>query len=66
MQGPITIASLVWIATPLTSAKFYSDVGETTLPNTSGVPVHTYTFEVDHVFSRRLTGIGKFTYGTCD
>ena len=41
-------------------------ISETTLPGTSGVLVHTYTFEVDHDFRRWLTAIGKFTYGTYD
>ena len=68
LQGLLTTASLVWNATPLTTARFYSDtqINETTLPNTSGVLVHTYTVEVDHDFRRWLTGIGKFTYGTYD
>ena len=68
LQGLLTTASLVWTATPLTTAKFFADtqLGETTLPGTSGVLVHTYTFEVDHDFRRWLTGIGKFTYGTLD
>ena len=58
----------MWTATPLTTAKFYSDtqIAETTLPGTSGVLSRTYTFEVDHDFRRWLTGIGKFTYGTLD
>ena len=68
LQGLLTSASLIWNATPLTTAKFYSDtqIAETTLPGTSGVLVHTYTFEVDHDFRRWLTAIGKFTYGTYD
>src|ERR1700738_3771141 len=68
LQGLLTSASLVWNATPLTTAKFFSDtqIAETTLPLTSGVLVHTYTFEVDHDFRRRLTAIGRFTYGTLD
>ena len=68
LQGLLTTASLIWTATPLTTAKFYSDtqIAETTLPLTSGVLVHTYTFEVDHDFRRWLTAIGKFTYGTYD
>jgi hypothetical protein len=68
LQGFLTTASLIWNATPLTSAKFYSDtqIAETTLPGTSGVLVHTYTFEVDHDFRRWLSGVGKFTYGTYD
>jgi hypothetical protein len=68
LQGLLTSASLVWSATPLTTAKFISDtqIAETTLPLTTGVLVHTYTFEVDHDFRRWLTAIGKFTYGTYD
>jgi hypothetical protein len=66
LQGLLTTASLIWSATPLTTVKLNSDtqLGETTLPNTSGVLVHTYTLEVDHDFRRWLTGIGKFTYST--
>ncbi|MDH6694750.1 hypothetical protein AB7M56_006806 [Bradyrhizobium elkanii] len=68
LEGLLTTASLTWNATPLTTAKFYSDtqLGETTLPGTSGVLSRTYTIEVDHDFRRWLTGIGKFTYGTLD
>lgn len=68
LQGLLTSASLTWTATPLTTAKFYSDtsIGETTLPGVSGVLTRTYTFEVDHDFRRWLTAIGKFTYGTLD
>src|SRR5207248_5877150 len=68
LQGFLTTASLVWTATPLTTAKFFADtqLTETTLPGVSGILVHTYTFEVDHDFRRWLTGIGKFTYGTLD
>jgi hypothetical protein len=48
--------------------KVFADtqIAETTLAGTSGVLVHTYTFEVDHDFRRWLTGIGKFTYGSLD
>jgi hypothetical protein len=68
LQGLLTSASLTWNATPLTTAKFYSDtqIAETTLPGASGVLVHTYTIEADHDFRRWLTAIGKFTYGTLD
>ena len=68
LDGLLTSASLTWTATPLTTAKFYSDtqIAETTLAGTSGVLVRTYTFEVDHDFRRWLTGIGRFTYGTLD
>ena len=68
LQGLLTSASLTWTATPLTTAKFYSDtqIGETTVPGVSGVLTHIYTFEVDHDFRRWLTAIGRFTYGTYD
>ncbi len=59
---------MTWTATPLTTAKFYSDttITETTLPGVSGVLTHIYTVEVDHDFRRWLTAIGKFTWGTLD
>jgi hypothetical protein len=68
LQGLLTAASLTWTATPLTTAKFYSNtsIDDTTLPGVSGVFTHTYTVEVDHDFRRWLTAIGKFTYGTLD
>ena len=68
LDGMLVSSSLTWTATPLTTAKFYSDtqISETTLPGTSGVLTHTYTVEVDHDFRRWLTGIGKFTWGSLD
>jgi hypothetical protein len=68
LDGLLASASLVWTPTPLTTAKFNADtqIAETTLAATSGVLVHTYSFEVDHDFRRWLTAIGKFTYGTLD
>ncbi|WP_409998445.1 outer membrane beta-barrel protein [Bradyrhizobium sp. SZCCHNRI1002] len=68
LQGFLTTASLVWSATPLTTAKFLSDtqLAETTVAGASGVLVRTYTVEVDHDFRRWLTAIGKFTFGTLD
>lgn len=66
LQGLLTSASLVWTATPLTTAKFFAitSIDETTVPGVSGVLTHTYTAEVDHDFRRWLTAIGKFTWGT--
>ncbi len=68
LQGFLTTASLVWSATPLTTAKFLSDtqLAETTVAGASGVLVRTYTVEVDHEFRRWLAAIGKFTFGTLD
>jgi hypothetical protein len=66
LQGLLTSASLVWAATPLTTAKFFAttSIDETTVPGVSGVLTHTYTTEVDHDFRRWLTAIGRFTWGT--
>ena len=68
LEGLLVSSSLVWTATPLTTAKFYSDttITETTIPGASGVLTHIYTVEVDHDFRRWLTAIGKFTWGTLD
>ena len=68
LQGLLTSASLVWVATPLTTAKFFAttSIDETTVPGVSGVLTNTYTVEVDHDFRRWLTAIGKFTWGTQD
>ena len=68
LQGLLTSASLVWVATPLTTAKFFAttSIDETTVPGVSGVLTNTYTVEVDHDFRRWLTGIGKFTWGKQD
>jgi len=68
LEGLLVSSSLTWSATPLTTAKFYSDttIAETTLPGASGVLTHIYTVEVDHDFRRWLTAIGKFTTGTLD
>jgi hypothetical protein len=66
LQGLLTSASLVWVATPLTTAKFLAitSIDETTLAGVSGVLTHLYTVEVDHDFRRWLTAIGRFTWGT--
>jgi hypothetical protein len=68
LTGLLTTASLVWSATPLTTAKFISvtSVDESTLAGVSGVLTRTYTFEVDHDFRRWLGAVGRFTYGTQD
>ena len=68
LEGLLTASSLTWIATPLTTAKFYSttSIDEVIVPGVSGVLTRTYTFEVDHDFRRWLAAVGKFTYGTYD
>jgi hypothetical protein len=68
LTGLLTSASLVWSATPLTTAKFIAttSVDETTVPGVAGVLTRTYTAEVDHDFRRWLAAVGKFTWGTLD
>jgi hypothetical protein len=68
LDGLLTAGSLVWTATPLTTARFVSStsIDETIVPGVAGVLTHLYTVEVDHDFRRWLTAIGKFTYGTLD
>ncbi|ABD86339.1 outer membrane beta-barrel protein [Rhodopseudomonas palustris] len=68
LTGLLTSGSLIWAATPLTTAKFITNtsVDESTLPGVSGVLTRSYTAEVDHDFRRWLTAIGKFTYGSQD
>jgi hypothetical protein len=68
LDGLLTAGSLVWTATPLTTARFVSStsIDETIVPGVSGVLTHLYTVEVDHDFRRWLTATGKFTYGTLD
>jgi hypothetical protein len=68
LDGLLTAGSLVWTATPLTTARFVTStsIDETVVPGVSGVLTHLYTIEVDHDFRRWLSAIGKFTYGTLD
>jgi hypothetical protein len=68
LDGLLTAGSLVWTATPLTTARFVSttSIDETIVAGVSGVLTHLYTVEVDHDFRRWLSAIGKFTYGTLD
>ena len=58
----------MWIATPLTTAKFYATttINETTVPGVSGVLTRTYTVEVDHDFRRWLTGDREVHLGDAD
>jgi hypothetical protein len=44
LEDLLVASSLVWTATPLTTAKFYSttSIDETTLPGTSGVLTHLH------------------------
>jgi hypothetical protein len=66
LTGLLTSGSLVWLATPLTTARFttVTFVDESLVAGVSGVLTRTYTFEVNHDFRRWLTAVGRFTYGT--
>ncbi len=66
LTGLLTSGSLVWSATPLTTARFTSVtfVDESFVPGVSGVLTRSHTIEIDHDFRRWLTGIGRFTYAT--
>jgi len=68
VSGLLTSASLIWTATPLTTAKFNatSSIDESPLPGVSGVLTRDYTIQVEHAFQRWLTGTAKFGYGTSD
>jgi hypothetical protein len=68
LKGLLTSASLVWSATPLTTARLISttSIDETTIPGVPGILTRTYAVEVTHDFRRWLTAVGKFTYGTLD
>ena len=68
LTGLLTSASLIWTATPLTTARFSSTttLDETTLAGVSGVLTRTYSFQVDHDFRRWLTAVGRFSWGTSD
>jgi hypothetical protein len=68
LAGLLTSGSLIWTATPLTTARFSSttSLDETTLAGVSGVLTRSYSFQVDHDFRRWLTAIGRFSWGTSD
>ncbi|MBC7580659.1 MAG: outer membrane beta-barrel protein [Tardiphaga sp.] len=68
LKGLLTSASLIWTATPLTTARFISttSLNETTIPGVPGVLTRSYTAEVSHDFRRWLTAVGRFTYVTQD
>ncbi len=66
VSGAIAAGSLLWQATPLTSAKLglSSEVYETTVDGASGQFTHDLTLEIDHAFLRRVIGALTGGYGT--
>jgi hypothetical protein len=65
LDGPLAAASLIWIATALTTVKLEArtSLDETTLAGVSGTLRRDFTLEVDHAFRRWLIGTLKFGYG---
>lgn len=66
LRGFLLDASLIWLATPLTTATFTakSSVDESTLPGVSGALNQDFGVRIDHSFRRWLVGTAQFGYGT--
>ena len=66
VNGPIANGTLIWQATPLTTAKLTaaSQVYETIVDGASGEFSHDVNLEVDHAFRAWLIGAVKAGYGT--
>ncbi len=63
-RAPTVNASLIYDATPLTTLTFTAatDVGETTLANSSAVVAHTLSLKISHDLLRNLTLAATGTY----
>jgi hypothetical protein len=68
LKGMTADASLVWAATPLTTATLTakSTVDETTITGVSGILKQDAGVQIDHSFRRWLIGTAKFGYGIDD
>jgi hypothetical protein len=68
LSGVTVDASLVYTATPLTTATFTakSTVDESTMTGVSGILRRDGSVQVDHSFRRWLIGTAKLGYGTDD
>jgi hypothetical protein len=68
LRGLVADASLVWAATPVTTATLTarSSADETTVAGVSGVLTRDFGLQVDHSFRRWLTGTVKLGYGFDD
>lgn len=68
LKGLIGDASLVWTPSALTTVKFSakSSVGETVVPDVSGVLYRDVGLQVDHSFRRWLIGTVKVGFGLDD
>ncbi len=65
LRGMIADSSLVWYASPLTTATFIakSSVDESTILGVSGILHRDVGFQIDHSFRRWLIGTVKLGYG---
>lgn len=68
LRTPTFDASLIYAATPLTTATLMAKttVGESSIAGVSGTITHDYGLQVDHSFRRWLIGTLKFGFGTDD
>ncbi len=68
LGAPTIDASLVWTATPLTTAtlKAATTINETTVTGSSGYVNHTGTLQIDHALMRNLTISATGSYGVND
>jgi hypothetical protein len=64
IRAPLFDASLIWVASALTTIKFVSttNVNESVLTDVSGVLVHANGIEVSHALRRWLIATAKFGY----
>jgi hypothetical protein len=68
ISGFVANGSLIWQATPLTTAKLgaASEVYETTVAGASGQFTHDLNLEIDHAFVPWIVGVLQSGYGTDD
>jgi hypothetical protein len=68
ISGLIVDSSLIWTASALTTVtlKAKSEIGETTVPDASGVFIRQASIAIDHAFRRWLIGTASVVYGIDD
>jgi len=68
LEGMLLDASLIWVATGLTTVKLNTKTtaAESTLPGVAGVLSQDYSLQVDHAFRRWLIGTARIAYGNDD
>jgi hypothetical protein len=68
LRGPLVDGALIWSATPLTTVRLRgnTEIGDTTVENSSGVVFSRATLEVQHDLRRNLSLIGAVTLTQSD